>query len=105
MHLSWATTDEEALADRLRPVAHERLRRRRCAGTSTRPRRSTSRRSSSSPTTCAETVLISSDLAQHTAWLQEFAALGFDDIALHHVGQDLDAFIDAFGEHVLPELR
>ena len=28
---------------------------------------------------------------QHVAWLQEFAALGFDDIALHHVGQDLDA--------------
>ena len=49
-------------------------------------------------------VLISSDLAQHVAWLQEFAALGFDDIAIHHVGQDLDAFIDAFGEHVLPAL-
>ena len=32
-------------------------------------------------------------------------ALGFDDIAIHHVGQDLDAFIDAFGAHVLPELR
>ena len=31
-------------------------------------------------------------------------AYGFDDIALHHVGQDLDPFIDAFGEHVLPEL-
>ena len=46
-----------------------------------------------------------SDLQQHVAWLQEFAALGFDDIALHHVGQDLDPFIDAFGEHVLPALR
>ena len=49
-------------------------------------------------------VLISSDLEQHVAWLQEFAELGFDDIALHHVGQDLDPFIDAFGEHVLPRL-
>ena len=49
-------------------------------------------------------VLISSDLGQHVAWLQEFAALGFDDIAIHHVGQDLDGFIDAFGEHVLPAL-
>ncbi len=49
-------------------------------------------------------ILISSDLQQHVAWLQEFAALGFDDIALHHVGQDLDPFIDAFGEHVLPRL-
>ena len=50
-------------------------------------------------------MLVSSDLPQHVAWLQEYAALGFDDIALHHVGQDLDAFIDAFGEHVLPALR
>jgi G6PDH family F420-dependent oxidoreductase len=49
-------------------------------------------------------VLISSDLEQHVAWLQEFAELGFDDIALHHVGQDLDPFIDAFGAHVLPQL-
>ena len=49
-------------------------------------------------------VLISSDLEQHVAWLQEFASLGFHDIAIHHVGQDLDPFIDAFGEHVLPKL-
>jgi probable non-F420 flavinoid oxidoreductase len=49
-------------------------------------------------------VLISSDLEQHVAWLQEFAELGFDDVAIHHVGQDLDPFIDAFGEHVLPHL-
>jgi probable non-F420 flavinoid oxidoreductase len=49
-------------------------------------------------------VLISSDLEQHVAWLQEFASLGFHDIAIHHVGQDLDPFIDAFGEHVLPRL-
>jgi probable non-F420 flavinoid oxidoreductase len=49
-------------------------------------------------------VLISSDLDQHVEWLQKFAELGFDDIALHHVGQDLDPFIDAFGETVLPRL-
>jgi hypothetical protein len=51
------------------------------------------------------TVLVSSDLSRHAEWLHELAALGFDDIALHHVGQDLDPFIDAFGEHVLPRLR
>ena len=37
--------------------------------------------------------------------LTELGALGFDTIALHHVGQELDPFIDAFGEHVLPRLR
>jgi probable non-F420 flavinoid oxidoreductase len=56
------------------------------------------------PEDLAGKVLISSDLEQHVAWLQEFAELGFDDIALHHVGQDLDPFIAAFGEHVLPRL-
>jgi hypothetical protein len=52
-----------------------------------------------------EKVLVSDDLAQHAEWLRELADLGFDDLALHHVGQDLDPFIDAFGEHVLPVLR
>ena len=31
--------------------------------------------------------------------------LGFDEIYLHHVGQEQTAFIDAFGSKVLPELR
>ena len=57
------------------------------------------------PEDVAEKVLVSADLEQHVEWLSEFASLGFDDIALHHVGQDLDAFIDAFGEHVIPRLR
>ncbi len=51
-----------------------------------------------------EAVLVSADLDQHVEWLREFADLGFDEINLHHVGQDLTAFIDAFGEHVLPHL-
>jgi probable non-F420 flavinoid oxidoreductase len=49
-------------------------------------------------------VLISSDLPRHVEWLRELAALGFDAIYLHHVGRDQRAFIDAFGEHVLPAL-
>ncbi len=47
-------------------------------------------------------VLISSDLARHVEWLQELAALGFDPIYVHHVGQEQRPFIEAFGEHVLP---
>jgi probable non-F420 flavinoid oxidoreductase len=50
-------------------------------------------------------VLISSDLNQHLEWLRGYAGLGFEEIYLHHVGQELDDFIDAFGEHVLPELQ
>jgi probable non-F420 flavinoid oxidoreductase len=49
-------------------------------------------------------VLISADLAQHTAWIHDLAELGVDAIYLHHVGQEQRRFIDAFGEHVLPTL-
>jgi probable non-F420 flavinoid oxidoreductase len=52
----------------------------------------------------AEVVNISAALGRHAAWLKEYAELGFDEIYLHHVGQEQDAFIDAFGAHVLPEL-
>ena len=47
---------------------------------------------------------VSADLGQHAAWLAEYAELGFDEIYLHHVGQEQRAFLDAFGEHVLPQL-
>jgi hypothetical protein len=49
-------------------------------------------------------VLISSDLGRHAEWINELAELGFDAIYLHHVGREQRAFIEAFGEHVLPRL-
>jgi alkanesulfonate monooxygenase SsuD/methylene tetrahydromethanopterin reductase-like flavin-dependent oxidoreductase (luciferase family) len=48
---------------------------------------------------------VSADPARHAAWLHELAGLGFEQIHLHHVGQDLRPFIETFGERVLPELR
>jgi probable non-F420 flavinoid oxidoreductase len=50
-------------------------------------------------------VLVSPDPAQHAAWLSDYAALGFEDIYLHHVGQQQELFIDTFAEQVLPLLR
>ncbi|HVH23774.1 MAG TPA: TIGR03885 family FMN-dependent LLM class oxidoreductase [Pseudonocardia sp.] len=52
-----------------------------------------------------QSVLISDDLGWHAEQLAGFAALGFDQIALHHVGQQQDAWVDAFGAKVLPQLR
>ena len=43
------------------------------------------------------------NLAQHAAWLAEYADLGFDDIYLHHVGQEQERFIDIFADRVLPQ--
>jgi probable non-F420 flavinoid oxidoreductase len=49
-------------------------------------------------------VRISSDPAQHAAWLQEYIEAGCDALYLHHVGKEQSAFIDTFGERVLPQL-
>ncbi|MBA2768875.1 MAG: LLM class flavin-dependent oxidoreductase, partial [Sporichthyaceae bacterium] len=51
------------------------------------------------------TVNISADLSRHTELLAEYIDLGFEQVYLHHVGQEQDAFIDAFGAKVLPQLR
>ena len=103
VHVSWAPTEEEALR-----IAYDQWRTNVfdppiCWDLET-PEAFDAASTYVRPEDVASKVLVSSDLSQHVEWLQEFAALGFDDIALHHVGQDLDPFIDAFGEHVLPEL-
>jgi len=51
-------------------------------------------------------VLVSGDLKQHAAWLQELVDLGIDEVYLHHVGgaEHQRPFVEAFAEHVLPEL-
>jgi probable non-F420 flavinoid oxidoreductase len=49
--------------------------------------------------------LVSSDLGELRDRIAELAAVGFDDVYLHFVGQHQAPFLDAFGEQVLPELR
>jgi alkanesulfonate monooxygenase SsuD/methylene tetrahydromethanopterin reductase-like flavin-dependent oxidoreductase (luciferase family) len=56
------------------------------------------------PGDVAEVVRVSDDLGRHAAWIAEYAELGFDEIYLHHVGTEQRGFLDAFGEHVLPQL-
>jgi probable non-F420 flavinoid oxidoreductase len=52
----------------------------------------------------ARVVNVSADLGRHAERLRGYADLGFDEIYLHHVGQEQRAFIDAFGAEVLPKL-
>jgi G6PDH family F420-dependent oxidoreductase len=52
-----------------------------------------------------EVVNVSADPGRHVGWLEEYVGLGFDQIALHHVGQEQRAFIDTFGAEVLPKVR
>ena len=50
-------------------------------------------------------MLISADLDEHAAQIQGFVDMGFDEIYLHNVGRDQSAFIRAFGDKVIPQLR
>ncbi|WP_336922621.1 TIGR03885 family FMN-dependent LLM class oxidoreductase [Aquipuribacter sp. SD81] len=103
VHVSWAPTDEEALA-----IAHDQWRTNVfpppvCWDLET-PEHFDAVGESVEPDAVRGTVLVSSDPGRHAEWLQGFADLGFSEIAVHHVGQEQDAFVDAYGEHVLPQL-
>jgi alkanesulfonate monooxygenase SsuD/methylene tetrahydromethanopterin reductase-like flavin-dependent oxidoreductase (luciferase family) len=49
-------------------------------------------------------VLVSADPEQHVEWIRGMVDTGFDEVYLHHVGQELDEFLDVFGAEVLPHL-
>lgn len=103
IHLSWAPTEEEALA-----IAHDQWR----TNVFTPPvpwdletvEAFDTVGEAVSPEQVAESVRVSSDLGQHAAWLNEYIEQGWDELYLHFVGQHQAPFIDAFGEHVLPQL-
>jgi probable non-F420 flavinoid oxidoreductase len=103
VHLSWAPTEEEALR-----IAHDQWRTNvfsppLCWDLATVEQFDEAAKHVR-PEDLSGAVLISSDLGQHAQWIREYADLGFDPIYLHHVGQEQRPFIDAFGEHVLPQL-
>jgi len=103
VHLCWAPTDGEALR-----IAHDQWRTNvfsppLCWDLQTVEQFDEAAKHVR-PEDVRASVLVSSDPSRHLESLQELAALGFEQVVLHHVGQDLRPFIDAFGEHVLPEL-
>jgi alkanesulfonate monooxygenase SsuD/methylene tetrahydromethanopterin reductase-like flavin-dependent oxidoreductase (luciferase family) len=53
----------------------------------------------------ANRMLISADLDEHVAHLQEFVDRGFDEVHVHNVGRNQPAFIRAYGERVIPQLK
>jgi probable non-F420 flavinoid oxidoreductase len=103
VHVSYAKTEEEALR-----TAHEQWRS-NCFDSQTladlrMPEDFEAAASSITPEDVRKkSVRVSSDLAQHVAWLHDDIALGFEQIYLHNVNHDQERFIDAFGEKVLPQ--
>jgi probable non-F420 flavinoid oxidoreductase len=103
IHLSWAPTDEEALA-----IAHDQWRNNVFPPPVSWDIETVEAFDVIGEAVTAErvkqSVRISSDLAQHADWLQQYLDQGWEELYLHFVGQDQAGFIDAFGQHVLPQL-
>lgn len=49
-------------------------------------------------------VFASSDLDEHVKHIQHYIDLGFGEIYVHNVNRSQEAFIDAYGKHVIPNL-
>lgn len=102
LHLSWAATDEQAMANAVTewpnggmrfpkqdirsPLDFEQM------AKLVRPEDFTGR------------MLISSDTDKHRAEIQKFLDVGVDRIYLHNVGRNQREWIDVFGRDVLPKL-
>jgi probable non-F420 flavinoid oxidoreductase len=103
VHLSWAPTEAEATAiavDQWRSNVSKE------AGSLAlvTPEEFDEAAESVAPGDVAEAVRISADPGQHVAWLREYAELGFDEVYVHHVGQDQGPWLKTAAEHVLPAL-
>jgi coenzyme F420-dependent glucose-6-phosphate dehydrogenase len=102
--LNWAETEEEALR-----AAHEQWRTNVLGGEVNWELRSPQDFDTATrfvrPEDMRESVLVSSDLGRHAAWLAEYAELGFAELQLHQVGRNQEAFLEAFGAAVIPRLR
>ncbi len=104
VHVSWAADRETALG-----IAHDQWREPAMGGDVAwdlpLPEHFEHAARFTRPADVEQSVHVSADLGEHAAWLARQSELGFDRVMVHHVGQDQRRFLDAFGAHVLPELR
>ncbi len=104
VHLSWAESESEALAQ-----AHRQWRSNAMAGPVAQDIRLAEHFDLASqfvsPEDLRKGLDISPDLGWHADNLVRYEELGFDTLFIHNVGTNQEAFIDAFGEKVLPQLR
>ena len=103
VHVSWAPTDDEALA-----IAYDQWRSNVFGAAVSWELETVEGFDEAAkhvrPEDVAKGVLVSSDPAVHAQTLQDYLDLGFDDIFVHHVGQEQTGFIETYGSHVLPQL-
>jgi probable non-F420 flavinoid oxidoreductase len=104
VHVSWAETDDEALA-----IAHDQWRTNVFAPPVSWDLDHIDHFEEVSKHVAPEdlrgSVEVSADLGYHAAWLADVIDMGFDGVWIHHVGQEQRAFLEAFGDKVLPHVK
>lgn len=102
LHVSWAPTDDDAMANALAEWPQAGM---RFAKSDIRsPYDLEQIAKLVRPDDFDERMLISSDPDAHRANIQRYLDLGFSRIYLHNVGRNQDAFLELFGREVLPRL-
>uniref|UniRef100_UPI00109BECD8 LLM class flavin-dependent oxidoreductase n=1 Tax=Microbacterium sp. K35 TaxID=2305440 RepID=UPI00109BECD8 len=101
--LSWAPTEEQALAQAHAewPIAALRMRR----GDVRSPYDFEQLVRGVTPDDMRASMLISADPDVHRAQIQRYADLGFTRIYLHNVGPNQREWLEVFGRDVLPKVR
>lgn len=102
LHLSWAETDELAMANALREWPNGAMRFPKSDIRS--PFEFEQIAKHLRPSDFDGRMVISADPDVHRAHIQQFVDLGFDKIYLHNVGRNQREWIDVFGRDVLPKL-
>jgi len=102
LHLSWAQTDEEALANAVNEWPNGGMKFPKQDIRS--PHDFAQMAKLVRPEDFEGRMLITSDLEAHRADIQRYLDLGVDRIYLHNVGRNQTEWIEAFGRDVLPKL-
>jgi coenzyme F420-dependent glucose-6-phosphate dehydrogenase len=102
VHLSWAATDEEALANAMQEWPNGGMKFPK--GDIRSPFEFEQMAKLVRPEDFEGRLVISSDPDEHRAAIQRYADLGFDRIYLHNVGRNQREWIDVFSRDVLPKI-
>ncbi len=102
VHLSWAPTDEEALANALTEWPNGGMKFPKADIRS--PHDFAQMAKLVRPEDFEGRLVISSDPDVHRAAIQKYVDLGFDRVYLHNVGRNQREWIEVFGRDVLPNL-
>jgi alkanesulfonate monooxygenase SsuD/methylene tetrahydromethanopterin reductase-like flavin-dependent oxidoreductase (luciferase family) len=103
LHLSWAETDEQALANAMTEWPNGGMKFGKADIRS--PFDFEQMAKLVRPEDFEGRMVIDSDPDVHRAYIQKFVDLGFDRIYLHNVGRNQTEWIEVFGRDVLPKLK